>query len=344
MNIDKNKQECQFVIFGACIRGISIAEELKKEGKTVSYFCDHDKNKQDKIYYSGIECISTSKLATLKNVVVIISTQKNIAKIQHELAEQNIKSYSLYEFYFQEHVEELSELDELLYDEASKNTLRGILTAGIYGDFSGIREVFSHDQYLTIPEFCDISPTEVVIDCGAYVGDFLERYIFNRTGVFGKYYACEPSDKQFTALKSRRKRLLEEWALEDEQIELLLSGIGHKEYKTTFSNEGASMNALTLSTEAMDIEDGIQVRTIDGITNDRVDLIKMDIEGFEMNALQGAERTIKQYHPKLAISIYHKPEHLFEAALYLKALVPEYKMAIRHHSMTLNETVLYCWI
>ena len=55
----------------------------------------------------------------------------------------------------------------------------------------------------------------------------------------------------------------------------------------------------------------------------------MDIEGAEKAALEGAEKTIKKYKPKLAISVYHNPEDIFEIPLLLKEYVSEYKLHFR---------------
>lgn len=88
----------------------------------------------------------------------------------------------------------------------------------------------------------------------------------------------------------------------------------------------------------------IPVTTIDNTIDpcDRVTMIKMDIEGSELEALKGAMETILRDKPKLAISIYHKMEDMWEIPLYIKELVPEYRFYIRHHnSGGFAESVLY---
>ncbi|MGC9169004.1 MAG: FkbM family methyltransferase, partial [Desulfurella sp.] len=70
-------------------------------------------------------------------------------------------------------------------------------------------------------------------------------------------------------------------------------------------------------------------------------LIKMDIEGAELEALTGAKEIITKYKPKLQICIYHKPEHLWQIPMLLKDWVKEYKLYIGHHSFDFAETVLY---
>jgi hypothetical protein len=67
----------------------------------------------------------------------------------------------------------------------------------------------------------------------------------------------------------------------------------------------------------------------------------MDVQGVELKALNGAVKTIMRDRPKLAICVYHKPEDLFKIPKYIKNLVPEYKLYMRHHAWSLIETVLY---
>ena len=67
----------------------------------------------------------------------------------------------------------------------------------------------------------------------------------------------------------------------------------------------------------------------------------MDIEGAELEALKGAEETIKRYRPKLAICVYHKPEDIVEIPKYILNINPDYKLYLRHYSDNAGETVLY---
>lgn len=75
-----------------------------------------------------------------------------------------------------------------------------------------------------------------------------------------------------------------------------------------------------------------------------ITFIKMDIEGSEIAALQGARKTIEQYKPRLAISLYHKPSDVIEIPLCIMEMNDDYKFIIRHYSGSTNETVLYAYI
>lgn len=96
----------------------------------------------------------------------------------------------------------------------------------------------------------------------------------------------------------------------------------------------------------MDGSIDIPVMPIDSAVDaaERVTMIKMDVEGAELESLKGARETILRNKPKLAICIYHEPKDLTEIPLYIKSLVPEYKLFVRHHSNYFGETVLYAII
>ncbi len=73
----------------------------------------------------------------------------------------------------------------------------------------------------------------------------------------------------------------------------------------------------------------------------KVDFIKLDIEGAELECLHGARETILNFKPKLAICLYHDVEHFISIPQYVKELVPEYDLYINHHTACHWETVMY---
>lgn len=67
----------------------------------------------------------------------------------------------------------------------------------------------------------------------------------------------------------------------------------------------------------------------------------MDIEGAELPALIGAEKTILSCKPKLAISIYHNEDDLWNIPYYIYQKYPWYQLFIRHYTKITTETILY---
>ena len=70
-------------------------------------------------------------------------------------------------------------------------------------------------------------------------------------------------------------------------------------------------------------------------------MIKMDIEGMEPLALAGATGLIRQYHPQLAVCVYHDISHLWEIPLQIKSLYDGYRIYIRNYQFMGLETVVY---
>ena len=80
-------------------------------------------------------------------------------------------------------------------------------------------------------------------------------------------------------------------------------------------------NSALASSKIVDKNQGkIQIKAVsidEMLAGERASFIKMDIEGAEMPALIGAQKTIEKYKPKLAISIYHKEDDLWEIPYYI---------------------------
>ena len=70
--------------------------------------------------------------------------------------------------------------------------------------------------------------------------------------------------------------------------------------------------------------------TIDSLIKTPVTMIKMDIEGSELKALEGAEKIIKKYSPKLYVCAYHRNEDMFALPMKILELNSNYKLFFRH--------------
>ncbi|MFC4161003.1 FkbM family methyltransferase [Chitinimonas lacunae] len=114
---------------------------------------------------------------------------------------------------------------------------------------------------------------------------------------------------------------------EDKNIDLVLD-------QGNAINPGARLNT-----------DSFPIRRIDSLADEkvieRVDFIKMDIEGSELAALRGAEQTLRRWRPKLAISIYHDTTDYISIPQYLASLDLGYRFYLDHYTIHQEETVLY---
>lgn len=91
------------------------------------------------------------------------------------------------------------------------------------------------------------------------------------------------------------------------------------------------------------------VRTIrldDLFKDDKVTIIKMDVEGTERQVLEGGLNIIQKQNPRLCVCIYHKSKDLWEIPLFIKSVNSGYKIAIRQQSPGLYgdlQTVCYAY-
>jgi FkbM family methyltransferase len=172
---------------------------------------------------------------------------------------------------------------------------------------------------------------EIYVDVGVYDGETLNEFIRFCGGAYKKIYGMEPDAKNI-----RRAQAL----AERKGLRATLAQKGAWSSRTTLYFESAKDSSKI--TDSGDIS--IDTMTIDELVGgDAVTLIKMDIEGSELEALKGAAETISKRKPRLAVSVYHKTEDILTIPVYIKSLVPEYGFYLRHYSAypRWDETVLY---
>jgi hypothetical protein len=79
----------------------------------------------------------------------------------------------------------------------------------------------------------------------------------------------------------------------------------------------------------------------DALAGFRPGLIKMDIEGAELDALQGAQEIIQRHRPGLAISAYRRPGPLWEIPMLLDSWRLRYRLHLRLHAYDGFDAVVY---
>ena len=213
----------------------------------------------------------------------------------------------------------------------------------IHATSLGILAVFLLEQYgyNRVSQNICAEPGETVIDGGACWGE-TSLYFADKVGPLGRVYAFEFVDGNVRVLE---KNLRLNGQLRD-RVELVKSALWRVSGESLSYSERGPSTCLLGATETdrhlkrtgtVAIDDFVKEREIP-----RVDFIKMDIEGAEMDALLGAEETIKRFTPKLAISIYHKEDDLFEIPSAIHELNPNYEYYLDHFTIHNEETVLFC--
>ncbi len=183
------------------------------------------------------------------------------------------------------------------------------------------------------PDLILPSAREVFVDCGAFTGDSIEAFLAARGAEFEQIIAIEPDAVSRRALQDR----VDDWSR---------SGIGpiRVEPVAAGSRRGA-VRFETTGTVGSTVGSGadmVEMAPLDEILDDcRPTYIKFDVEGAEHDALVGGARIIRNNLPVLAVSLYHKPEDLWDLPLLVRSLGPGYRSYLRRYSDERWETVLY---
>lgn len=248
---------------------------------------------------------------------------------------QNGLSHSVWEEHFDSRLlfRDAKKIDSIfseIRDEFSLKTLKGLLCYRLTMNPLYL-EIALYEQYLSP----DVPPHKgmVIADCGAWEGDSTLRY-----AEFLDYdctvHAFEPTRASF-------KKLLLLSASEKTRGSIVAHNfaIGDSIGEVRFDTSSNSSMAFNLSQSGNEV---VKCITIDAIfQNKPLNILKMDIEGNESDALHGARETIKKYKPDLHICVYHKYSDFYEIPLLIDSIQPGYKWFFGHHNQHLHETVLY---
>jgi FkbM family methyltransferase len=208
---------------------------------------------------------------------------------------------------------------DLWSDEASQQEYLAQVRWRLHFDFAALPDPVPGPMY-----FRSIRDDEVFVDCGAYDGDTIRSFLEISGGRFKKIYALEPDPANFQKLSSMPGIVAKQAA------------VGRTNGMVSFSAEGSESSSAgkgDLQVECVALDQYLADET--------PTLIKMDIEGFEPEALAGAREIIARDSPKLAICVYHAQEHLWEIPLQIYSYFPGYRFYLRPHVYDVWDLVCY---
>lgn len=358
--------EKDVVLFGSgeyCMRFMNRIGSLTDR---IKFICENNNQKQGGKLY-GIPIVSPEKLKNMNaaNTLIVITIENNVEEVHKQILSMGdyiiMTSRILINDIFSTTAEELfnnqesiNKVSGLLYDKISREIFKEIIKRRmLYGecDFSDL--VIKGDAEYRVPiMYGESKPeNEVILDCGAYNGDTLKKFTDTFGPALKRIYTFECMEESLDKLRQsvihvKNGKYVPDivvlpYALSDHDGKMTLAETAKPNGSFLIDNRAFAKEALY---ESNYVE--VDVSTIDNLIpkEERVTLIKMDIEGSEYEAIQGAKHVIQACKPKLAISIYHSGQDYYRLPLLVKELVPEYKIAIRHHNKNHCDTDMYCWI
>lgn len=213
-------------------------------------------------------------------------------------------------------------------DQRSIPVLEALLRFRLTFDASYLRGIAlpEEEQYISILGFPP-RPGSTIVDGGAFDGDTALRFARALSEDVHAIYCFEPDPASFSRLKNVSQAL--------QYIVPYQYGLSNKDEDLCFSalsTTGSYFTHLGNTTLPVVRLDGMKLPNV-------VDFIKLDVEGFEMRALEGARDTIVRDKPRLAISAYHDPLDIIKIPQWVSTLEVPYVGRLLHHSNFMYESV-----
>ncbi|MEO5349986.1 MAG: FkbM family methyltransferase [Magnetococcus sp. YQC-3] len=212
-----------------------------------------------------------------------------------------------------------------------------------------IFQTFYMDQYYLQHANICIKPKQGdhVVDAGSFVGETAIRFAID-VGPDGRIYSFEPVYEHIQCIKQNASAnalnniIILPYGLSDVSHEAPPVVVG-----TVLMPEGCNMafsieqaNNVGITSIPMTVLDLL----VQNGTIERVDFIKMDIEGAEMEALQGAKETLRKFRPDLAVCIYHHPDHIYQIPEWIANLDLGYHLYMDYYHHSGSDVVLYATV
>lgn len=217
----------------------------------------------------------------------------------------------------------------LLSDEESRKTFLNYILYRMFVDISYLNEVTSNEQQYYINDIFSESNNEVFVDCGAYNGDTIMQYIEFRKNDYKKIYVYEPAIDNIEKINQNTVGL--------HDINIINRGVWSSNDVLTFSSHMPdSANRILPGGDIV-----VQVSTIDTDIHEKINFIKMDIEGAELDALLGARTHIISDRPKLAICVYHTVQDIWKIPQFIYNCNNKQKFYLRYHGTNVPEELVF---
>jgi len=218
-----------------------------------------------------------------------------------------------------EQADRIRQACKLWADQESEAEFLAQLRWRALGDFTLLREPTNDESYFPNGLF-SLIPEEVFVDCGAFDGDTISALARRTAGKFTHAYAIEPDLRNFDELQDYLDknpsiaRKVTSWNL----------AVGAYRPKVDFDGSGQAVSERGTAT--------VDSAPLDDLVQDlHPTFIKMDIEGSELRALDGAAKVIARDQPVLTICSYHKQSDLWEIPIRISEICLNYSFFLKQH-------------
>ncbi len=209
---------------------------------------------------------------------------------------------------------------QLFRDTGSREEFVGQLAFRLLMDYDNLGWPKTVDHYAPADLF-DLGPNELFVDCGAYDGDTIAAFIEQQGESFSRIIAFEPDPLNYEKLQQRIRSLPESMGRKILVFPYALGSRHETVYFDPMGTETSRSGSGRIAVECVTLDDALE--------DFSPTLIKFDIEGAELAALEGARRMLSRCRPVLAVSAYHEQAHLWQVPLKLAEICADYRFFLR---------------
>jgi len=323
-------------LFGRNVYANDIVKQIQVDGFIDDYCAEET--------YLNIPIVRLDEIP--KNSLVLVLSGGSIKSAMRRVASFDIEHLDYFSFYknsglklrdiifnenfqqeFQENSSKFEWIYNLLNDDLSRKQFMGLLNFKLSYDIDFLKDFNYLEDKQYFEDFLELEMKgEVFVDIGGYDGYTSEEFI-KKSPQYETVYLFEPDNKNLLKAKERLK--------DYSNVFFYNIGLSNKKETLRFDLGGSGSK---ISKDGL-IE--IQVDKLDDCIEKKVTFIKMDIEGAESKAIEGAKNTIMKYHPTMAISVYHKIEDFWSIPKQILDIRDDYKIYLRHYTESIYETVMF---
>ena len=216
---------------------------------------------------------------------------------------------------------------DCLADEESKETFKKVVQFRYTFDLDFMRGFSLRIDRQYFEDFLPLKVGEVFVDGGGFDGQTTLQFAA-RNPEYRRIHYFEPTPAMMEISRRNLKGLRD--------VRLVQKGLFNREGGIKFDAGSGSANKIS---DAGTTE--IQLTTLDKEVSEPVSLIKLDIEGAEFEAINGAVNHIQTHAPRLAVCVYHNQPDFWRIPKRILELNDRYKIYLRHYSEGVLETVMF---
>lgn len=277
---------------------------------------------------------------TLEDFTVIVAFGTSIPSVMDNIYEVSKKHRVLIpcvpvigtrtfdEAFLSENREKINFAYKLFADDFSKEIYKGYVNF-LYGGELDTLSAITTPESEAFEKILILGDEETYIDIGAYRGDTVDTFRKYSGDSYKAIICAEPDSKTYAKLTEHCKNL--------NNFKAFNAAVTDADGVVGFS----SLHGRQSAVGGENLTDSVSLATL--CENVEPTYIKIDSEGCEYSILNGGRSILEKFSPKLNVAAYHRSEDVFELAILINSINPDYKIHLRHHPyIPAWDTLLYC--